>query len=338
MNLRITAINSDEIDIGGLIMGNNNSKTPIEYADIPSKLFIPAIMIKEISRARCLSQNEKSKIKAGSPDIMVMPFIGKAGLMSRDSITQNYRYANGKKINIMGWKAENSYIISRQVNQLVMVMQVPSNHIMNLNGKSVNKNNREHPDYIVCLTDKSGRIDRNSAFTISSDLFKKMIHIQSNEVIENNVGKPKKQFDLNKKRAEVAGKYKNKQIMNGDTFATTLSGKNVTNIKEEKPINIKQTAKKPINVKPAVNNVNDLTNEQANIVVIAQILDDLGKRAGFVIQNTLNGETKKINTATAMSLCKSHKIKNMTVVANPNGTFFLRGVGISIDNLPIEYV
>ena len=162
-------------------MANNSyqDKIPLEFDKIPDRMFIPAVRVRDIVKARPLTHEEKSKIKRGSPDILVEPIIGESYLLTRNDIVVNFRYTNGTKIKTSGWESTKQYIIYRNDNTEVAVMQVPLNHTVNVNGNIANKKSRNSGEYIVCTFGENGEIERQSAKVVTSAVFKKIAAICS---------------------------------------------------------------------------------------------------------------------------------------------------------------
>lgn len=324
------------------------TKTQLNLSDIPDRMFIPAVMVRDIMRVRPLTQEEKKKTERGGPDVLAIPVIGAQCLMHRHDIIGNYTYTNGKKINVKGWQSSKLYVVVRNANETVMVMQVPLNHTVSANTVA-NDKNRASGDYIVCLTDESGYIDLNTASVVPAAVFRKVCYIPPNEVIDKakNLGRHNKFFDFNAGSTSIF-----KKDVSGNTITPVRkvvlppdsSFKPKANVAQHTQINNIQKTRMPqkseiISPKTEVQRqpLPSQQPKQSDFSVVGQLLNDYGQRVGFVIQSQ-SGATKDIDKATAYKLCTSKKITNIVIVNNGNGGYFFRGNGISLDELPIKYV
>ena len=316
-------------------------KTEIVFDDIPDRLFIQAVKVRDIVRARPLKATEKKNTKRGAPDILVKPLIGEKYLISRNEVIGNFTYTNGKKIKTAGWSSDNYYVIFRNDNVVVMVMQVPQNHILTIGDKTANEKSRSSGDYVVCLVDEDGRIQRNTATIVSSSMFKKMCYIPNNDIIARYKGAKSKLFDFHARQIITQGAY--------DTDNKLINPIRKNKISDIiKKVESKPKVRKPdiVNLK-AQNNVNENINKvpvsdaskingNNKYIVKAQIVNDCGKRIGFVIQAP-NGEVKRIDKELAIKLAASHKLYGVAAVRSPAEEIYLRAINGSLDNLEIIY-
>ena len=323
----------------------------LSFDKVNDEVFLRAYKIRDINKARILNRAEKKKIPSGSPDILVRPFIGKGRLMSRQEVVSNYRYLTDKEINVRGWKSENTYIIYRIVREPVAIMQVPININIDVNGKTANKGNRQSGDYIICSLDENGNILRNTARVISSAMFKKICYIPPSEIIERYKGRHNQYFDLNTGSAmnydQATGKQpiRNTRNTNGGHVARIIRHpiinrairpqvgrqqpeRKSTTLQNREQVSTSQ-ARPQLRMRP-------LRGSQANkkYKLNKQIHNAQGERVGFEIIDS-NGNTQLISLGEAMQLAGDSKIGNVELVRNSSGNSFLRGNGISIDNLPI---
>jgi hypothetical protein len=51
----------------------------------------------------------------------------------------------------------------------------------------------------------------------------------------------------------------------------------------------------------------------------------------------IQGQIIPLDVANAIQACTEGLITNATVVSNANGTTFLRGIGIKLEELPVDY-
>lgn len=323
-------------------------KTSLVYESIPDRMFIPAVMIREMLRVRPLNSEEKKNTKRGGPDVLAIPYIGNRSLMFRDDITGCYTYTNGRKIKVRGWQTSKFYIVVRPSNETVMVMQVPPNHTLEINGITANNKDKRISDYIVCKIDPNGNIDRQSATIVRGNVFHKLCYIPDNPAIARSRerGTANRYFDFNNPSAAVNTDFRGnvvKPVRHVQYTETTEQAstkpnnfKAAQNISNRPTSNIK--LEKSAEAKPRNNSVNmNQTLEMPKLQVTHNLFNSTGQRVGFVIKAE-SGEIRRINRNTAINLCKQKRIKNMTVVSNGAGDFYFRGIGISIDELPATYV
>ena len=301
-----------------------SDKIPLTFSRIPNRMFIPAVRVRDIVKARPLTQEEKSNIKRGSPDILIEPLIGESYLLYRNDVVGNFRYTNGSKIKTSGWESTKQYIIYRNDNTNVMVMQVPLNHTVEVNGKVANAKSRSSGEYIVCTLDESGEISRESAKIVTSAVFRKMCYIPRNDVITRHRGSKNKLFNF---FDTVRGAF------------TTVDRSNnfIRPMNRVKLPNSNNTIPKPnLAQVNRVNTIGQIDKSQSKYTIIGQIHDNYGKRVGFVIQS-YSGETKDIPKNVAIKLAQSKKLANAELVVNAGVEPYLRGNGIKLDELPIKY-
>lgn len=323
-------------------------KTNLAYESIPDRMFIPAVMIREMLRVRPLNSEEKKNTKRGGPDVLAIPYIGNRSLMFRDDITGCYTYTNGRKIKVRGWQTSKFYIVVRPSNETVMVMQVPPNHTLEINGITANNKDKQISDYIVCKIDPNGNIDRQSATIVRGSVFHKLCYIPDNPAIARSRerGTANRYFDFNNPSAAVNTDFRGnvvkpvRHVQYTETMEQASNKPNnfkaAQNISNRPTSNIK--LEKSAEAKPRSNSVNtNQTLEMPKLQVTHNLFNSTGQRVGFVIKAD-SGEIRRINRNTAINLCKQKRIKNMTVVSNGAGDFYFRGIGISIDELPATYV
>lgn len=323
-------------------------KTNLAYESIPDRMFIPAVMIREMLRVRPLNSEEKKNTKRGGPDVLAIPYIGNRSLMFRDDITGCYTYTNGRKIKVRGWQTSKFYIVVRPSNEIVMAMQVPPNHTLEINGITANNKDKQISDYIVCKIDPNGNVDRQSATIVRGNVFHKLCYIPDNPAIARSRerGTANRYFDFNNPSAAVNTDFRGnvvkpvRHVQYTETMEQASNKPNnfkaVQNISNRPTSNIK--LEKSAEAKPRSNSVNtNQTLEMPKLQVTHNLFNSTGQRVGFVIKAD-SGEIRRINRNTAINLCKQKRIKNMTVVSNGAGDFYFRGIGISIDELPATYV
>lgn len=304
------------------------------YTELPDNVFIPVIRKRDIVRARPLSREEKREYGKGCPDILLVSPTGEQRLITRQELLSNFTYLNGRKININGWSSKKNYMVVRMDDTQLFAMLVPYNCTINIKGRNANKNQNRRGDFIICLTDNNGGIDRGSANLISNKIFKKMFHIPENEVITRNIGKGNQEFNPaeTKNRRRNSNRvnnspHKNKNVvtpdfgLNEDAFAQMAS-------------EIQRQPSKPADTSIIKNNPANTdrvapTNQQ--YTAIGRLMQN-GVIAGFVIQNS-KGATRNVTKQEMMQLCQRKMISNVILSRKESGAYYLRGNGIRIDML-----
>ncbi len=167
----------------------------IQYHSIPDKMFIKAVKVRDIRRARVLTRAEKAKLKPGSPDISLESPLGFVEIVSRETFTQKYKYINGKSISLTGWRDRYKYMVISNDNTPAYAMYIPPKYTLTVqsNGRAVKVNKKIKPkgDYIVCGSNPDGSINRNMVFVISYTMFKKMFKIITGVTPRNKVSEKK---------------------------------------------------------------------------------------------------------------------------------------------------
>lgn len=325
----------------------NFQRVELDLSQIPDKVFIPGVMVREVLRVRPLTQAEKEQNPRGGPDILVSPLVGKPYQAKRDFIKNNYTYVNGRKVNIHGWKSSKLYVVVRPSDIMVLLMQVPLNHTVNANGVIANSKSRNSGDYIVCLPDEGGSLDRTTASVVPAQLFHKICYIQPHPSIEKAARgqRRNKLFDMVSKCIPGVTKPRNnsrrtpvqpneRRRNSGVVVEADILRPNSGRIQQNQPRVAPQpqnTVRRPMQTAPGSQ------MQQDKFMVVQNVLNSYGQRVGFVIQAS-NGATRNINRDTATQLCLQHKIANMTAVDNGSGEYFFRGIGISLDSLPTTYI
>lgn len=318
----------------------------VNYIDIPDSLFIEAHKVRDIVKARPLNKREKEQAGRGTPDIRIDPIIGTSYLITREMLVNNFRYTNGKKIKTSGWSSDKQYVVYRNNQEVVRVMQVPLSNTVKINGTMANEKNRRLGDYIVCPINSDGTPNRNEASIVSAAIFKKMCYIPEQDVIVNHRGSHNRLFNLgaaiqnrlNRQSSKVTNNFDNiMQRPNSNTINNKIamgggfSGVNRNMASQNSVTPRVNNAETKTELPPAYNNRNNYQYQ-----IISQIHNNFGKRIGFVIQ-AINGETKEISKDTAIKLALGKKLANVEVVTTSSGEKFLRGNSIKLDDLPIIY-
>lgn len=280
----------------------------VDFNKISDNAFIKAVKTREIMRARLLTKIEKTKINRGGPDVYCQSLNGALGLLTRTDIMRNYKYLNGKKVRVLNWYASDEYFIARPDNIDVMAVKVPKAINIRVKDKVTNTKKSSTGDYIVCAVNEDGSINRESAFIVTSDVFKKMFYISPSALKDRRSG-----------LSVVTPRVINKQ---------TYDLNSTNNIK------IETVSNKNENNMSAMGNIG--ATKSNKYIAVAQIHNDYGQRVGFMIQSS-SGATKEITKQVMINLCNSNKVSNIELVNNGDNNIYLRGNGVKIEDLPIAY-
>lgn len=309
-------------------------KLTLVFDDVPDKAFIPVVRKRDILKARILTASDKAKLTKGSSDVHVESPLGHERLMSRNEIINKYNYLNGHKIKMAGWKTGKEYIIMCNDNTNAAAMMIPINCAMSLGGKMVNVKNKEYGEYVVCMQDSNGKIDRSTASVISRSMFRKMFSILPNNVIEKHAGSGNRAFnrknDIKNTVKEVSKQPELSKVNTGNRIVPVnnterrgLSDSIKGNIDKSKPVSNVSSKEAPSNSK--FNAVGKLLNENNKIV-------------GFVIKDN-NGMTKQVSKKEMLALCTQKLVGNIVIATKEDsGAKYLRGNGIKIESLAPFYV
>ncbi len=271
----------------------------INYKDIPNNLFLKAIKVRDIRKARVLTRKEKQKMPSGIPDIVIESPLGFEDTITRNELTKRYKYLDQSNIGLAGWKDSKKYLVVCEDNTPVYVMHIPSNYKTEIvvNGKviKVNSTNKIRGDYIICAAKEDGSIDRSITFAVTNTMFRKMF-----KIIEK--------LQTTHRQTESNQKYVNTSIQ--DKHKTTSNEYN-------KPVTPRQ----------------DQRENRVMFTATHRILMN-GKLVGFIIRENLVGKFMQINKAQLMEMCRHKKITNIGI-KELNGKEYIHGIGLKIEELPI---
>lgn len=308
----------------------------MEIIRLDPKMFIPAVMKKEIIKFRVMGRKDirKHKVKNGKT-IVVQSILGQKGVIQKDELTKNYRYLNGNSIELNKLSNKKGYWAVRNQEVDAGVVLVPKGKAIQLPDNRVIKSG----NYIVFLN--------NKIYPLKMNLFHKCFIIPRSPAIQYVLdkhaeahkrklltAKTTKSNQIEKPRKQLSRVEKMKNIME----SVSNSGKprstgNIRNVerdgyKAEPSRNIKASVERPRIERPKSTG----SNQTAKYVAIGRVVEN-GKTVGFVISN--GSKNKRISKQEMMKLCLDGKITNIEVVKQGDGKPpFLRGNGIKIQDLP----
>ena len=291
--------------------------------DIPDKVFIPVVRKRDILKAQIITAVEKANLPKGSSDVRTETPLGHEGLLSRNEIMNNYYYLSGHKISLSGWQTGSKYTLSRNDNTPAFAMMIPLNCVVELNG-AINKAKNETGQYLVCLSDANGEIDRASASIISKPMFRKMFNVTPHEVISRHKGSGNKILGKNVGNTAVestdTGKMVPRQLLEAVAHGAG---------------DLRQAHEIAIHTSNQKNN-QGVGKEKVQVYrfsAVAKLLNEDNKIVGFVIQDN-KGMTKQISKREMLNLCSQKLVDNIILATRePEGSKYLRGNGIKIESL-----
>jgi len=277
----------------------------IEYEKLPTDFFLKVLRVNDLRRAKVLTLKEIKEKGLDDKDVILESPLGYIEYITRKELVENFKYPDGKPIRLLRWVRGKKYIVTTEDNTLMYALYVPKKVKIKLDGELVNGGE----NYIVCLSNESGEIEKTYKFVVPRDIFKKMF----------------KYSDLTELHRFIKEGVKNKNIQQIDFGENISSVKPVmSEIKEqavskiEKQRNKQEKPQKILNIKE-YRAIGKIINENEVI--------------GFVLEHTESGEIIKTNKVETMELCLKKKIKNLGA-RELNGKLYLHGVGLKIKDLP----
>ena len=275
-------------------------KIGIEH--LPREAFLNSELVQDIGYMRIMTRNEKKNVKPGSPDVEI-GFTGRKPFMvDRDTAIKELRTPDNKDIVIGALREGKKYLVTMPTRQKVLVFNVPKS-----NGNSKMEftlNNKTLPtgSFVVFMASGS---KGTAPLVLNKDYFNKMI-----VVTEKNSGaykdRLKKALLRYAKAAVASDRIKNNKL---------------------------STAEK-VRYKEEIRKAEE--NNSAPYHIVGRIdRRESYTTIGYIISN--GQKTKAFNIAQTINLCKRKLIRNATCVRNQNGKEFIRGVGITLDSLPVTY-
>lgn len=275
---------------------------------------ITVIRKRNILKARILPRSQREGYRGNKGDILLVSPSGVKRVISRRELVSKYTYLNNAKISLAGWKESKSYIVCCLDNTEALAVRVPLKYTLEVKGKKVNFGNKKSGDYIVVDLDNNGEMIEDTLGIISSNLFKKMYYIPSNE--------------LNKLKDRV-------QRVRGDrpNYASEL-GVKLTDSKEQPNYNV-VSGNTSRNLTRSVNDNGEKQNK-FKYMATARIASESGEIVGFVLMSLKTGESRNVTKEQMMVACKKRLVSNVVLaVKSDTGTLYLRGNNIRLENLPL---
>ena len=310
----------------------------MNIAELPDKVFIKAIKVKDIAKARILTASEKKDSKPGSPDVKIMQATGTSTMISRSQLSSLYRHSNMKKIKLAVMNSGTNYVVVRPCNIEYKVMKLPDNCFGIFNGKSVKPGN-----YIVAKANEDGSLDRSTIGIVSPTMFNKMFKIPLQPIIQkhlNGTGSTIMKL-FNRKPLTNRKPVRSNISLGNDSFTPRIDTSSLGIDPASITIGAQSTNNNPVNSnnktsklsieKTPINN----DNTKYKFTIINQIVSvQNGQLVGYTIVELATQRSKAITPAILAKLAKDRLVDNVMYVQKENGTAFIKGNGIVLNNLP----
>jgi hypothetical protein len=304
----------------------SDGKKIIKLDAVPDSLFLDAIKVRDVCIIKIRGRKESAKFKHGSPDVLARSITGETATLSRDMLAHNFRHLSGKKITVACLRYNKGYRVQCNDNSMYKILLLPANVKGVIRGKTVGPNK-----YIVCKVNETGEIVRESMTAIRLDHFKKMFKVPMQDVIKRNIGKGGGQESKFLRRK---GDRKPVVLEKRPVVAAVIEEKTIPNVivNNEKRAN-NSTINRPINRET----IETKEVSKYKYEVTHRIVDLSGNNIGFVVMDIATKQRKPLDYNKVLMLCESKLVSNLMAVTkenSTNNTKFLKGNGITIDNLP----
>jgi len=278
--------------------------------------FLDAVMTKDIAELTIISPKEKkavgSKYKRGEPDILVRHLDGRVERLYRTDVNGRFRHPNGKAVRLLLLKNSTKYPVYIDCDEKYKAVKVPKSYRVDFNGRRLNGGG-----YIICKVDDKGAVLKETLRVISSDNFKRAFRIPESKYIkrvgirENGTGR--KKLGVEEMKNGLANIRRVEQIQT-DNRNTVVEKK--TEVVEKKTEVVKEDKSKyKYRVYQRITNIDK-------------------KVVGYAIEEITTGRKKNITTKQLATLCSMKVVENVMLVTREDGTKFLKGNGIKLENIP----
>ena len=284
--------------------------------DIPEEALMECVRIRDIVKARILTRREKQQLNRGSGDVLCTSKGGLQYFITREQVTEEYRYLDSKKVKLFNWEAGKEVELYRNDSTMAYAILLPKGVRALCGGKEIPSGY-----YVVCYATQEGIANRTKIDVVNPSDFRKMFVMRPNEIINRNKGTGAELYSL-----KDENRRKNQKQITFNDNSSNLDTSTDTKTKAEftpmKIGNMSERLDKEPEKKPAAN----------KIKAVGRITDDRDKLIGFVIENAV-GRRAQISVIDMVKAAKDDIVSNICVV-NKDGSQFLRGIDIKIGELP----
>lgn len=274
--------------------------------------FLDAVMTKDIAELTIISPKEKkavgSKYKRGEPDILVRHLDGRVERLYRTDVNGRFRHPNGKAVRLLLLKNSTKYPVYIDCEEKYKAVKVPKSYRVDFNGRRLNGGG-----YIICKVDDKGAVLKETLRVISSDSFKRAFKIPESKYI---------------KRAGICGNETGRKKLGVEEMKKGLANIRSKVVEQKKTDN---TVVK--NIKENIDVVKE-DKSKYKYRVYQRITNMEKKVVGYAIEEIATGRKKNITTKQLATLCSMKVVENVMLVTRDDGTKFLKGNGIKLENIP----
>lgn len=298
-----------------------------KYIRVSSALekMIPVYQNIEILEASLMP---RENLKDYDEQILVKDAFGRKYIKNKLDIVNNYRYMNGRKINLLGWKQDSKYLIQRRVNVKAKAVKIPSQYNVKLHNRLVNNGNK-NGNYIVVYPD-----NENDVLIISSKLFNKIFSVSLDDIQNFRTQIKKVKVRNSGNNGDITGKVYDRifNVPSGDIQNQSKKVKVEREIKGSNNTAININERTVTDIDKNVSKVEYSGNFK--YTAIGVLVNKKEQIVGFMLKNK-NGDTFSVNKKQLMTACHNHLVSNIMLSnTSSNGKYYLRGNGIRISDLP----
>lgn len=310
---------------------NPNNTITIDLNNYTGNAFIDVIKVRDIAQVKILSRKDAQARPSGAPDVALLSMSGEMSYISRTDLVNNYEYLSGKKVVIPYMKNNVKYLVVGRCNKPFAAMLLPANMNAILNGKQIPPGT-----YIVAPRNNDGSIDYAGLTAITRKMFRKMFKVPNQEVIARNIGRNNKisQRIISKKSSRQKfmepGRGTSNIMGNRNVFSEGMplvdAAANIDNINDATDVLTRNVTSADM---PRVNT----QRKQYPYTAVGAIYDQSNNIVAYKIRDT-KGITKDLGKNQVLAMCDKQLINNLEIVKPDMGTPYLRGRGISLQQLP----
>lgn len=260
--------------------------------------------------------------------VIMLDASGKKYELTKSELVNNFTNLQGRKLRLISMKNNKPYLVAKLINLPCYAVKIPrgSDKQIELDdgrivgaGKVIIVNEND-------LQINDGFIDINNGTVMSEALFRKTC-------ILKEISIPLQQ------RLVKASLLKNSTANKKDMSIEQLVDKPVT----DKTVTDKTAIDKTATDKPAMNTETSITSETTSKGSSEARIIKIFKQKGtdVVVAYAIQASDKvyTLYLEQAIIACEQHLISNATAVTNSGtGKKYLRGIGIKLEELPVEYI
>jgi len=263
---------------------------------LKKEMFMPVVQVRDITRARIATVEEKKKLGLQDRDVLVDSAMHGRRIISRRELVSNFRELDGRIIKLRGWKSGKNYNILGNSGLKAFAMRIPTGYVLSYRGKKISGGK----DYVVCRADSAGGPLITESQVVKRERFRRMFTVPMTDHLRDSMnGKVVKR----ESKVEVPSIVKDVQV-------------NIPQYPENKVVET------------------DKVIETNKYNIIGQVVDIENRALGYVVRDP-KGKVMDLTEANVMLLATRRLLGNATFVVDEHtGKQWLRGVGIQLKELP----